>query len=42
MFLELHSVAFDVVRMESRRKGYQLTEQPLADGSVQLLIREDS
>lgn len=36
----LQAYAIEVVRIESRKKGYLLTEQPLADGSVKLLIQE--
>lgn len=38
----LQSYTIEKVRIESRQQGYQLTEQPLADGSVKLLIQEGS
>jgi len=37
----LQAYAIEVVRMESRKQGYLLTEQPLADGSVKLLIQQN-
>jgi len=36
----LQSYAIEKVRIESRKKGYVLTEQQLADGSVKLQIQE--
>ena len=36
----LQAYAIEVVRSESRKKGYLLTEQALADGSVKLLLQE--
>src|ERR1043166_4202394 len=36
----LQAYAIEKVRIESRKKGYLLTEQPLADGSVKLQILE--
>jgi hypothetical protein len=38
----LQAYAIEKVRSESRKKGYQVTEQPLADGSVKLQIQEGS
>jgi hypothetical protein len=34
--------AVEVVRIESRKKGYTLTEQQLQDGSIRLSIQEGS
>ena len=39
MFLHGHSDAFEKARIEARRKGYTVTEQPLHDGSVKLTIQ---
>jgi len=36
----LQSYAIEKVRIEGRRKGYAVTEQQLADGSVKLQIQE--
>jgi hypothetical protein len=36
----LQAYAIEVVRIESRKKGFQVTEQALADGSVKLQIQE--
>jgi hypothetical protein len=34
----LQSYAIEVCRLAARQKGYTVTEQPLADGSVKLQI----
>lgn len=36
----LKAYAIEIVRSEARKKGYVVTEQPLADGSVKLQIQE--
>lgn len=38
----LQNYAIEKVRIESRKKGYLVTEQQLADGSVKLQIQEGS
>jgi hypothetical protein len=35
----LQTYAVERVRIEARKKGHQLTEQPLVDGSIKLTIR---
>ena len=35
----LQAYAIEKVRLEARRAGHQLVEQPLADGSVKLIVR---
>ena len=35
----LQAYAVEVVRLETRKKGHQVTEQSLADGSIRLTIR---
>ena len=39
MFLEVYSVVVEKARIEARKKGHQITEQSLADGSIKLTIR---
>jgi hypothetical protein len=36
-FLQIYAV--EKARIEARSKGHQMTEQPLADGSIKLIIR---
>jgi hypothetical protein len=36
-FLQIYAV--EKARIEARKKGHQITEQPLADGSIKLTIR---
>src|SRR4051812_42813029 len=36
-FLQMYAV--EKTRIEARKKGHQITEQPLADGSIKLTIR---
>jgi hypothetical protein len=36
-FLQIYAV--EKARIEARRKGHQITEQPLADGSIKLTVR---
>jgi hypothetical protein len=36
----LQAYAVEVVRLEARKKGYQVSEQALADGSIKLQIVE--
>jgi hypothetical protein len=38
----LQAYAVELVRVESRKKGYTLTEQQLQDGSIRLSIQEGS
>ena len=40
MFLELHSVAFEKVKIEAHKKGYRVHEQPLENGSIKLQVVE--
>ena len=35
----LQSYAVEVTKLEARRKGHSVTEQPLADGSIKLTIQ---
>ena len=35
----LQAYAVEKARMEARRKGYLVTEQPMADGSIRLTVR---
>jgi hypothetical protein len=37
-FLQMYAV--EVVRLEARKKGYQVSEQALADGSIKLQVVE--
>ena len=39
-FLQMYSV--EKAKLESRRKGYAVTEQPLADGSIKLTVQVGS
>ena len=39
MFLEVYSVVVEKARLEARKKGHQVTEQALPDGSIRLSIR---
>ncbi len=36
----LQAYAVEKTRLEARKKGYAVTEQPLADGSIRLQIQE--
>jgi len=40
MFLEVYSAVVEKVRLEAKKKGYQISEQALQDGSVRLQIIE--
>ena len=39
MFFDVYSDAFEKTKLEARRKGYAVTESPLADGSVKLTVQ---
>lgn len=39
MFFYVHSDAFEKAKLEARKKGHTVFEQPLHDGSIKLTIR---
>ena len=38
MFFDVQSDAFEKTRLEARKQGYSVLEQPLTDGSIKLTI----
>ena len=38
-FHEVYSVAFEKTRLEARKQGCDVLEQPLADGSIKLTVQ---
>jgi len=39
MIVDVHSDAFEQTKIEARRKGYSVSEQSLADGSIKLTVQ---
>jgi len=38
MFFDVYSDAFEKTKLEARKKGHSVLEQPLEDGSIKLTI----